>query len=227
MATAESVKGKIQGLIDSANAATGNTDADLSTAVGSLIAGFGQGGGGYTNEQIIALADRSVTEFVIPDGCAKIASMFFNCNSLEHVHIPNSVTSIDIYAFSNCSSLQITELPNGITRIGGSSFTGCQGVVLNSLPSELTEIGNYAFQSTGVAFSKIPGGTKRIETAAFLSCGGLSTITFMGTPEYIASNVFGNCANITTLNVPWSEGAVANAPWGATNATINYNYVEG
>jgi hypothetical protein len=24
--------------------------------------------------------------------------------------------------------------------------------------------------------------------------------------------------------VPWAEGAVANAPWGATNATINYNY---
>lgn len=45
MATAESVKGKIQGLIDSANAATGNADADLSAAVGSLIAGFGQGGG--------------------------------------------------------------------------------------------------------------------------------------------------------------------------------------
>ena len=45
MATAESVKGKIQGLIDSANAATGNTDVNLSTAVGTLIAGFGQGGG--------------------------------------------------------------------------------------------------------------------------------------------------------------------------------------
>lgn len=47
MATADSVKAKIQGLIDQSNAATGNTDADLTTAVNSLIAGFGQGGGGF------------------------------------------------------------------------------------------------------------------------------------------------------------------------------------
>lgn len=46
MATADSVKAKIQGLIDQSNATTGNTDADLTTAVGALIAGFGQGGGG-------------------------------------------------------------------------------------------------------------------------------------------------------------------------------------
>lgn len=45
MATADSVKSKLQGLIDQANNATGYTDADLTTAVGRLIAGFGQGGG--------------------------------------------------------------------------------------------------------------------------------------------------------------------------------------
>jgi hypothetical protein len=45
MATAESVKDKIQGLISQANGVTGKTDADLTTAIGSLIAGFGQGGG--------------------------------------------------------------------------------------------------------------------------------------------------------------------------------------
>ena len=46
MATAESVKAKVQGLIDQSNATTGNSDTDLTSAVNSLIAGFGQGGGG-------------------------------------------------------------------------------------------------------------------------------------------------------------------------------------
>ena len=46
MATAESVKAKIQGLIDTANEATGNTDTDLTTAVGSLVAGYGAGSSG-------------------------------------------------------------------------------------------------------------------------------------------------------------------------------------
>jgi len=52
----------------------------------------------------------------------------------------------------------------------------------------------------------------------------MRTLTFNGTPTSIASNAFGNCTNLRTINVPWAEGAVANAPWGATNATINYNY---
>lgn len=46
MATAESVKAKLQGLIDQANVATGGSDADLTTALGRLIAGFGSGDAG-------------------------------------------------------------------------------------------------------------------------------------------------------------------------------------
>lgn len=43
MATAESVKNKLQGLIDTANETTGETAADLTTAVATLVAGFGKG----------------------------------------------------------------------------------------------------------------------------------------------------------------------------------------
>lgn len=50
MATADGVKNKIQGLIDSANATTGNTDTDLTTAVDALIAGFGAGSTGVSLE---------------------------------------------------------------------------------------------------------------------------------------------------------------------------------
>ena len=52
-----------------------------------------------------------------------------------------------------------------------------------------------------------------------------SLLTFQGTPETISKTAFSGCSNLTTINAPWAEGAVANAPWGATNATINYNYV--
>lgn len=44
MATADSVKEKIQGLIDKANGATGRADADMTSAVDALISGYGQGG---------------------------------------------------------------------------------------------------------------------------------------------------------------------------------------
>ena len=44
MATADSVKAKIQGLISKANAKTGRSDADMTSAVDALISGYGQGG---------------------------------------------------------------------------------------------------------------------------------------------------------------------------------------
>ena len=44
MATAESVKSTLQGIIDKSNRVTGNSDSNVSDAVDSLIAGFGNDG---------------------------------------------------------------------------------------------------------------------------------------------------------------------------------------
>lgn len=111
-------------------------------------------------------------------------------------------TAIRPYAFNNCTSLALTSLPNTITRIGSQAFYGCTSLALTSLPNGLTSIGGFAFGS----------------------CTGLTTITFQGKPRSIYSTAFKGCTNLKTINVPWASGEVANAPWGATNATINYNY---
>lgn len=64
MATADSVKNKIQGLINTANATTGKADTDLTSAVGALIAGFGQGGGGGGGTSGIYMAKVTMAENV-------------------------------------------------------------------------------------------------------------------------------------------------------------------
>ena len=116
--------------------------------------------------------------------------------------LPSDLTKIRDYMFYNCTSLALTSLPDGVTSIGSSAFSKCANLALTSLPSGLKNIGYRAFSY----------------------CSGLSTLTFKGTPSSISSSAFYSCAYLTTINVPWAEGAVANAPWGATNATINYNY---
>ena len=91
---------------------------------------------------------------------------------------------------------------HGYTVIRDNAFYSCSSLALTSLPSGITNIGNYAFQS----------------------CSSLASLTFEGKPTSISNSAFRSCTNLTTINVPWAEGEVANAPWGATNATINYNY---
>lgn len=93
------------------------------------------------------------------------------------------------------------------------------------LPEGLTKIGEGVFYNcTNLALTSLPEGIRYIGSQAFCGCIGLKTITFKGTPNSIADNAFLNCTNLTIINVPWAEGEVANAPWGAINAVINYNY---
>ena len=56
MATAEGVKSKIQNLIDRANAKAGASHEDLTGAVGTLIAGYGNGTGGLDTSDATATA---------------------------------------------------------------------------------------------------------------------------------------------------------------------------
>lgn len=130
------------------------------------------------------------------------AYLFYNCTNLALISLPSGITSIGERAFYYCRNLALTSLPSGITSIGDQAFDSCRNLALTSLPSGITSIGDYAFDL----------------------CTSLTSLTFEGTPTSIASYAFRGCTNLTVINVPWAEGAVANAPWGATNATINYGY---
>lgn len=139
---------------------------------------------------------------------------------------PEGTTKIENYAFTGCSKLALTELPSTITSIGQNAFASCTALAISELPEGLTEVNTSAFSSCkGIKTMTLPSTIQYIWTSAFSFCTGLTSVTFKSTPEEIADNAFNYCTNLTTINVPWANGAVAGAPWGATKATINYNYV--
>ena len=162
----------------------------------------------------------------LPSGLTSIGEFAFDgCTNLALTSLPSRITSIGDNAFDGCTNLALTSLPSGLTSISNFAFDGCTNLALTSLPSGITSIGNYAFFSCyNLALTSLPSGLTSIGNYAFQYCTNLTSITFTGTPTSIGSNAFSGCTNLTTINVPWAEGEVANAPWGATNATINYNY---
>lgn len=206
-------------------------------------------GGDYTNEEITALINRKITEFTILDGCKSVGDYGFKkCANMINIQIPNSVVYIGISAFSDCRKLSLNELPNSVTTIGAYAFENCYNLPLSKLPTNLmgrisqytfsdcrlitidaipeavTYIDSYAFLSCPkITVNSIPQGVETIDSMAFANCIGITELTFKGTPTTIRSNSFYNCTNLLNIYVPWSEGEVANAPWGATNATIHYN----
>lgn len=87
MATAESVINKINGLIATANAKTGRSDVELTSAVNALVDGYGQGGGGIIDvtelptegdeNEIYRLMESSAELWVIMDGMKMQLAKFF------------------------------------------------------------------------------------------------------------------------------------------------------
>jgi hypothetical protein len=70
---------------------------------------------------------------------------------------------------------------------------------------------------------EIGEGIKTIGSRAFFLCESLEGVDIYGHPDNIAGDAFMYCVNLVDINVPWSEGEVDGAPWGATNATIYYD----
>lgn len=170
-------------------------DADL-TMVADAIRDTG-----VTDEQI-AFPDGYKNEVdAILDFLLKLIGR--NGEEYHGAFFPKGLKVIGNFGFSNLQRFYWPEtFPEGITTIGSDAFVNAFRLYNFVLPSSLESIGNNAF-----------GNNLNLES-----------VTFKGTPRTIAANAFNSCSKLAAINVPWAEGAVANAPWGATNATINYNY---
>lgn len=166
----------------------------------------------------------SFTNF--PEGSTPDTHACTKMTGLVNINIPSSWTTITTCCFSNCTNLTTINLPNTIKAINNEAFLSDTKLQFSKLPEELETIGQRVFWNCyGLTITEIPANVTTIGVNAFYGCTGITNITFKGTPTSLATSVFAKCNNLTTINVPWAEGAVANAPWGATQATINYNYV--
>ncbi len=58
--------------------------------------------------------------------------------------IPDSVTSIEDWAFENCTSLTSVTIPDSVTSIGEYAFSGCKSLTSITIPDSVTSIGDYS-----------------------------------------------------------------------------------
>ena len=160
---------------------------------------------GVPENDVIGLIEKTGLHFDIPYGCTKIGNSLFRASSIKTVTIPDTVTLIDSMAFFQSGLNGLVELPSNLQTIAGTAFQQCYGLVITRMPASV----------------------QKIEGSAFYACTAITSLTFDGTPTSIAADAFSKCNNLAVINVPWEEGAVADAPWGAPIATINYNYSGG
>ena len=158
----------------------------------------------------------------VPDGIAEIIE---NDIALDPQKDPAAKLDVG-KALRGIISRTITEaiVPSGVTKIGNGAFIYCNPLQKVLLPESLTVIELNAFRNCiKLTEIVIPAAVTTIGEGAFSYCSKLTAATFLGTPTSINETAFSNTDLLTDIYVPWAEGAVADAPWGATNATIHYN----
>ena len=166
-----------------------------------------------------------LTSVNIDSAATTIGERAFEQCGLTSFTVPENITHIEDYAFY-FANLKNVIFHNNITDIGIHAFCGC-ALVSVEIPESVTEIKRWAFSYNEFTTLFIPSNIQVIGYRGFANCSYLANVTFEGTPTFIDTDVFADCSKLTTINVPWAEGEISNAPWGATNATINYNYIAG
>jgi len=159
-----------------------------------------------------------------------VANAFNSCTNLALTSLPEGLTNIGTSAFQGCTSLAIAEIPEGVTVINQGTFANCtslQEINLNNVET-IKYDGTGCFMSCTNLKKVYAPKMKKLGGWAFGRCTSLEEVELgsMGNPvQSIAGSAFGNCtqSNLTIkVYIADGETSLANAPWGATNATIEY-----
>lgn len=167
---------------------------------------------------------------VTPDTSAEVNSILQG--TATELVIPASNTGLRDYALAECTSLKTVTFEGTPTgTIADTAFYNDTAIENIYVPWDSGDKADAPWGATNAviwygnkSYVTIPATATDIDSTMIPEESNLLTVEFLGTPTSISADAFtANAANITSILVPWSNGDVANAPWGATNAVITYD----
>lgn len=137
------------------------------------------------------------------EGLTTIKTAAFAGSALEHISLPDTLTTLEPYAFSNAAQLQSIVLPQNITEIPENAFEGCTSLTSVELPAALTSISEKAFSTCRALTSiDVPETVTSIGEEAFGTCSALTRAVLPSGLTEIADKTFMDCRNLKTLKLP-------------------------
>ena len=169
---------------------------------------------------------NSLTSITIPDSVTSVGMYAFNgCTNLETITIPkNAQFSSNGYTFDDCTSLKNVIFSSGIEKIPDYLFyksSNLNSLPSNVIPNSVTTIGNSAFgYCTSLTSITIPDSVTSIGSGAFSGCTGLTSITIPDSVTSIGSSAFSSCTGLTSVTIPDSVTSIGYSTFsGCTGLT--------
>lgn len=136
--------------------------------------------------------------------------VFWGCNTLTEVTLPNTVKIIGYQAFCKCSNLTKVIIPEGVKKIGQAAFYGCSQLTSITIPSTITNMDTAFSGNTALSHVTLTNGISKISSNAFERCTGLTEVEIPASVDQICPFAFNGCTslksvllekNIKTINV--------------------------
>ncbi len=117
--------------------------------------------------------------------------------------IPNSVKSIEKYAFRDCIGLDEITIPCGVDSIFYYAFSGCVGLKNIYISNSVRYIAPYAFSDCKELRELIlPEGIVSINCGTFAGCSSLKKIYIPGSLKVIGERAFYGCKKLEEIVIP-------------------------
>lgn len=165
-----------------------------------------------------------IRSLILPEGLLKIEYMAISgLNSLESITLPSTIKEIETGGLSQNKALKEIVLPEGLEKIGGWLVQYGDSLESAYIPSTLKEISyGIFFGCTSLVKVDISNGPTIIGDRSFGNCTALTSITIPSSVTSIHADSFKNSINLMNININKPRNSITGAPWGATNATINW-----
>ena len=124
---------------------------------------------------------------------------FYYCTAITSIIIPDTVTSIEDWAFAGCENLESITIPASVKSIGKGAFNGCYSLksVTFADGSSIESIADYAFNDCSALESiNLPEGLKSIGVESFRDCESLTSVKTPASLESIGDMAFYGCIGL-------------------------------
>lgn len=170
----------------------------------------------------IFAGSENLKKVTFEDGITVIPASILAGTSVEEIHLPTSVETIDSYAFSDNEHLKKINLKDGVKAIHSGAFSGNGSLAQVDLPDTLEYIADYAFSGTGsLASIDLPASVKQIGYSAFYD-SGLTSIHLPAKLESIGNSAFYS-TRLSEVKLPASLKYLG---WGAFSDIDSLKKVE-
>lgn len=163
-----------------------------------------------------------------------ICNSAFSQKSMKNIVLPNTLTTIEDFAFTSCYNLERLYIPSSVTSIGAYAFTD-----LSSITSVVVDPNNQVYDSHdncnaiietttntlvfGFNITEIPSSVTSIGNNAFIYCEELYNLIIPYGITSIGTSAFEDCCNLNSIIIPNSVTNIdENAFSGCYQLTIYY-----